>query len=372
MKPHLVLLGLFCLLIQSGCAVLNVSGDVPSLEQINQWVANDEYGRALSALEHIPHNTPRFAAYVNKRTQILVKAAKYERQIQLTAKKDIEKQDWTAALAIYDEALLKYPGSEMLRKQQSVLLKKQHRRVRRLDAEALLAHAQLLYNKLPLSQKNVRQSPINIAAHIKLQNLQYELADMHVRLLAMSRQMLDDSNIKLANQCLLQARQLATNEKSLLAIDVQQLAVKKKATLIKDKKARAASKAKQRKSAKLRAANSARITHLNKEITKLISSSRLQKANRLLQEFAHIDAEHPTYLKLKLRHREKVDQIVNIKMAQGNALYRQEKIEQAKQVWEEALRLDPENHTLRNQIERAQQVLKKLETLRNEQGIAVN
>jgi tetratricopeptide (TPR) repeat protein len=53
--------------------------------------------------------------------------------------------------------------------------------------------------------------------------------------------------------------------------------------------------------------------------------------------------------------------------AKGNSLYRQERIAEAKAVWEKALRLDPDNRELKTHIERATRVLIKLQNLRKAQ-----
>ncbi|WP_126456128.1 hypothetical protein [Sulfuriflexus mobilis] len=355
----LVISGL--LLTQSACSFLEVQGTIPSMERIDAWVADDEFGQALSSLEHIPAETPNFSAYVSKRKEVALLADNYERRILAELDNNTNKQDSASRLSLLDKALGKYPDSEALRKKHKALLTQHLRRVRKLDAEALLVRAQLLYNKLPLHEQDARESPINISAQFKLQSMRSEIADMHNRLTAMAQLLLDDKDYALANRCLAQARQFPAGQDSLEQLEVLQKQINTRQKSIAAKKSKKLGKKKKDRS-----------NRLQQDIDTAINNNQLVKASKLLDELGKLDHNNANYLRLKLQHQEKVTAIVKKKINDGNTLYRQENILQAKKVWEEALRLDPGNKTLQTSILRAKHVLKKLERLRQQQSATDN
>lgn len=345
------------ILSQSACSILEVQGEIPSIARIDTWLADDEYGRALASLEHIPANTPDFAAYVSKRKQAESLAADYEQRILHELGRIPDKEDSASKLSLLDRALQKHPDSDVLRKQHKALLKQHLRRVRKLDAEALLVRAQLLYNKLPLHEQDARESPINISAHFRLQSMRGEISDMHNRLMAMARLLLDDDQLMLANRCLLQARQFPADQTSLSKLDDLQKQVNSRLKAITDK---------ERKQQSTKRKNLGK--QLQNDIATALKDQQLVKAGKLLKELGRLMPNNPDYLRLKLQHREKVSLIVKKKISLGNKLYRQEKIDQARKVWEEALKLDPDNKTLQTSILRARHVMEKLKSLRQQQN----
>ena len=93
------------------------------------------YEDAEALLRKVVEHTPRFIEAWHDLSTALKEQSKH-----------------TEAVEVLDRALEKYPNSDVLRDQHKVLLKQHLRRVRRLDAEALLVRAQLLYNKLPVGE----------------------------------------------------------------------------------------------------------------------------------------------------------------------------------------------------------------------------
>jgi tetratricopeptide (TPR) repeat protein len=368
MKALTVLFLTTILLSQTACSILEVQGGIPSMAKVDAWVADDEYGRALTSLEHIPANTPEFAAYVSKRKEVESLAQKYEQQILKELARITDKEDSASKLSLLDRALEKYPGSDILRNQQKVHLKQHLRHVRKLDAEALLVRAQQLYNKLPLHEQDARKSPINFSAHFKLQSMRGEIADMHNRLATMAGLLLDDNELGLANRCLDQARQFPADQASLNKLVALQKQIDGRHKQIADRQKKIADK----KSKRLVQKKKRDRKRLQQDIDLAINANQLLKAGRLLNKLGKLGPDNPNYLKLKLQHRDKVSVVVKEKITQGNTLYRQEKISQARQVWEEALKLDPGNKTLQTSILRARHVLDKVKKLRQQQNTDVN
>jgi tetratricopeptide (TPR) repeat protein len=219
-----------------------------------------------------------------------------------------------------------------------------------------------------LHEQDARESPINLSAHFKLQSMRGEISDMHDRLTAMASLLLDDNELGLANLCLLQARQFPADQASLDKLEALQKQIDGRLKLIAEKEIRRLVKKKNRLTQK-KERYSKKLQH---DINEAINANQLVKAGKLLDELEELAPDNPNHLKLKLQHREKVSVIVKERIARGNALYRQEKIYQAKKVWEEALKLDPKNKTLQTSILRAKHVLDKLRNLRQQQNTSVN
>ena len=361
MKALNVLFLAILLLSQSACSILEVRGGIPSMAKIDAWIADDEYGRALTSLEHIPANTPEFAAYVSKRKEVESLADKYEQQILKELAQITDMEDSASRISLLDKALQKYPGSDVLRQQHRVHLKQHLRRIRKLDAEALLVRAQQLYNKLPLHEQDARKSPINFSAHYKLKNMRDEIADMHNRLMAMAGLLVDDKELALANRCVTQARQFPADQASLDKLKVLQQKINAELQNISEQNVKRLSLKKQSDSKKLQ-----------RNIKQAIDTGELVTAGKLLTRLGKLEPDSPVYLRLKLQHHEKVSVIVKESITRGNSLYRQENISQAKRVWEDALMLDPGNKTLQTSILRAKHVLNKLKKLRQQQNGGIN
>jgi len=368
MKNLFTLLFLSVLLVLSGCSTLTKQDGLPSMKQIDEWVANNQYGNALSSLEHISPSEKMFVAYVNKRKEVIKRAAAYEQKVLNSAQADIKKDQWAGAILSLNTALNNYPGSRKIHDKHNQVIKLQQKRIHKFDAKALLARAQLLYNKLPISKKEVANSPINLAAAWDLQSLENELSDMHTRLMAMTEQLVDDNEIELAEMCIKQARVLSHDKKSLSSIAVLENKINFLKKAQRDAALKKADEDKLRHRLEKKKKYSHRVKRLVTKVDRAIRENELIAAEKGLTKLSKLAPHNNDYLSLRHQHRERVDRLVHVMTAQGNSLYRQEKIAEAKFIWENALKFDRNNKTLQTQIRRADKVLLKLQELRNKRS----
>ena len=365
MKHSLITLLMSVLLLLSGCSTLVKQEGLPPISQIDEWLAKNQYGLALSSLERISPNEKMFVTYVNKRNEVKRLAASYEKNILSITQTDIDKGNWSAAILSLNTALNNYPTSRLIHDRHNMVLEQQQKRINKLDAEALLARAKLLYNKLPISKKEVVNSPINFAAQWDLQSLENELSDMNTRLLTMAKQLIDDNEVSLAEMCIQQARLLATDKKSLASIETLQKKINYLNKVKLEIAAKKAYKEKNRNKLIKRKKHQYKVKQLVRKINKAIDNNQLILAKKHLDRLAKLSPGNHDYPELRLKHGDRVDRLVDKMTAQGDSLYRQEKIAEAKAIWEKALRYDKTNKTLQTQIRRAQRVLNKLEELRS-------
>jgi len=367
MKHVGILIPVIITLLLSACQTFEEKKGPPTLNQIDTWVINEQFGRAFDALDSISPKEKRYSEYVKKREDITEIADKYEQKILNDSKQKIKQGKWADAIAALSLSLKNYPGGIKLRKHYNALIKQQQKRINKLDAKALLARAQLLYNKLPISETRAERSPIDFSTHWKLQGMRTELADMHKRLLSMARQLIRDNEYTLSEQCLHQARLLAGDDISLKEIAIQQAKIdeyNKQQDELKQK--RKAQETLQKQQAKKRGYIK-RVSSLLGSVRTALKNNDLVTARKKLSVLSRLTPNNIEYLQLRLQHRDSVERIVQKMIQQGNNLYRQEKIIQARDVWQKALELDPFNKTLQTQIRRATRVLDKLDALRKNQ-----
>lgn len=364
MRNILALLLLSQLLFITGCSTFTKQEGLPSMAQIDAWVDNDKYGLALTSLEHISPTEKLFADYIKKRKTVTILATAYEKAVLRETKKDIKKSKWAEAILRLNTARNNYPSSSLIHDRYNMVIKQQQKRIHKFDAKALLARAKLLYNKLPISQKDVDNSPINLAAQWDLQNLKSELADMHNRLMAMTEQLLDDNEINLAEKCIKQAQALTHDKKEIAEIKSLQAKINHKNKILDEAKAKQSAERKLRVKLSEKKKHSRKVHQLIQKVNLSLNNNELVNAEKLLMTLARLAPDSTEFLQLRLKHRNKVNNLVYKMTEKGNSLYRQEKIAEAKHVWETALKLDTKNKTLQVQIRRANRVLQKLEELR--------
>ena len=107
---------------------------------------------------------------------------------------------------------------------------------------------------------------------------------------------------------------------------------------------------------------------LLKEAEQQIELGQYLKAHELLKEVLQLSPENTRALQLIRQLDSTLKQQAEILFSVGDQLYREGKLEQAVAVWHSLLKLTPDNATVEAKIERAEHVLKKLESLRKEQS----
>ncbi len=111
------LFGLLAVLL-AGCA--QFAGPRPvSPEQIDAWLAEQNYGSALTALAAIPDAAPQRDLLLSRREQVLTQAHEYEKAALELVRNKEEEQDFSAAVTELRIALTNYPQSELLADEQN-------------------------------------------------------------------------------------------------------------------------------------------------------------------------------------------------------------------------------------------------------------
>ncbi|MGD8998925.1 MAG: tetratricopeptide repeat protein [Granulosicoccaceae bacterium] len=321
----------------------------------------------MKAIDELPQDHPDYVHYAARRTTALQRAGQYEATVLSGIVNDEKNQDWPSAIAQLDTALSNYPESRVLQKKHAELFNKQLHRTRKLNAEALLARAEWLQNEIPLMKQRAANAPVDISLHWSLGKLEKELAAMADKLITSATELFEHNEYALIQRCLDGAIMLGANQNEQNTITLLQERLNTRRAEMRQQQITVQSKRKQQY-------NHAQQSRHQQNIKKLLAMARLAlEKNDLYSAQAHVsrlmrdaptdsEVEH-LYKKILTQVRAEVDEMT----AKGNSLYRQERIAEAKAVWEKALRLDPDNRELKTHIDRATRVLTKLQNLRNVQ-----
>jgi tetratricopeptide (TPR) repeat protein len=111
-----------------------------------------------------------------------------------------------------------------------------------------------------------------------------------------------------------------------------------------------------------------RFLTLINQIEEALDQQQLLEANRLIQRARTMKPDAEEIEPLDGQLAEKISRQVERYLADGNDFYRRGSFERAKQVWETALELDPENLTVRAQVDRVKRVLANIRELQGRQA----
>lgn len=337
-------------LLFGGCAYLSsFSSELP--EKIDTLIQQQEYGEALAMLEYVRPSHADYTQLMQQKKRIEKLIPDYETKTIQKARKLTRQEQWYPAQQAYEQALAKVPQSKKLREAQEEFLNQRDNYLKQLELTLLLNRANWLIKNAPVQKEIVRVIPDDYQRYEELRNYPEKVDETAEQLVKCVQSALDASNYDLASTCLKLAERIGSEN-----IDQEQLAVA-------NKKLAVAEKAETRK-------QNDRTRALIAELKQGYSQDNLRRARHQLDVLQKQNSRDATSIKLRKqldkRYREGIDQ----KIAAGRRLYSSGKIQEALDVWNSLLEIDPGNQKLEAHIDRAERVLKKLQRLSNE-GAAV-
>lgn len=337
-----------CLL--AGCGLLPPK---PRPEDARLQEALEQYTSAKAASERAKTDSGAEQQLTEKRSAFETAAletadqrrregALYEsRQILLTALEQLP--DSSTLIAARDE----------IEEERSARLRVNDCRVGATRASYLADKADLLKARAPLDAKDFLQDWQSRRETEELSQLAVQLRDCGSYALA-------EENLELAEETLTMAARI--NGAEFVADEQRQLEQLKnpppaaKPALPKVKKKRTAEELAQQKLRRTRLALQSAITR-----------GDLRQAKTQIAELRKLEGDSSQLLELETSINEAISAYIANAHERANTLYRDQQIEQARNIWQRILELDPNDIQARANLERAERVLKKLEEL---QGIA--
>ncbi|MBI5042112.1 MAG: hypothetical protein HZB57_13205 [Gammaproteobacteria bacterium] len=349
MNPSRTLLPILVLIagLLPGCALLQKP--VPP-EDTRLRTALEEYTSAKSTGTHDADSTAReqlARARLSYIDAALDAAARHQRA-----------GEWFQAQQLLDEALKQVPDSQQLSEARARIETEIAARQRTNDCQLGAARARYLSDKAELLEQ---RSPLESKDYLqdwKTKREREELDQLAGQLRDCAGAALDDKQLDVAEETLTAAERI--NGTEFVADERQRLEqLRKPAPVIKPTvepaPKRPAVDTPQQRIRKARIALQSAITR-----------GDLRQAKTRIVELRQLEGDSPQLLELDKSVSDAIAAYIAETHERANVLYREQQIEQARDLWQKILELDPEDIQARANIERAERVLKKLEEL---QGI---
>ena len=351
MKRLLVVTPLLVIqLMFGGCAYLSsFSADLP--EKIDSLIQQQEYAEALAMLEYVRPSHADYSRLMQQKKRIEKLIPEFEKATIKKAQRLTRQEKWYPAQQTYEQALAKVPQSKAIRQAQEKFLQQRENYLKQLELSLLLNRANWLIKNAPIQKEIVRVIPDDYQRYDELRNYPELVDETANHLVECIKSALEASDYNLAETCLNLVEHIDSKN-----VDKKQLAIAKKKLAQADK-------------AEVRKQNN-KTRALITELKQGYSEDNLRRARRHLNVLRKQNSRDITSIKLRKelerRYRKGIDQ----KIAAGRRLYSSGKIQEALDVWNSLLEIDPGNQKLEAHIDRAERVLKKLEKLSTE-GAAV-
>ena len=336
-------------LLFGGCAYFSsFSAELP--EKIDGLIQQQEYAEALAMLEYVRPSHADYAQLMQQKKRIEKQIPDFETTTIKRAQQLTRQEKWYPAQQTYEQALAKLPQSQRIYAAQQEFLKQRDNYLTQLELSLVLNRANWLIKNAPVQKEIVRVIPDDYQRYEELRDYPQQVDETADQLIKCVQSALDANDYNLADTCLKLVERLDSKN-----VDKKQLATARK-------KLAQAEKAEVRK-------QNAKTQALIAELKQGYSQDNLRRARQHLNVLRKQNSRDKTSRKLQAqleqRYREGIDQ----KIAAGRRLYSSGKIQEALDVWNSLLEIDPGNQKLEAHIDRAERVLKKLERLSNEGAV---
>ncbi|PKM44279.1 MAG: hypothetical protein CVV05_11050 [Gammaproteobacteria bacterium HGW-Gammaproteobacteria-1] len=353
MRYRSLLLSLLLLPALNGCTYLaTFSGNLD--EHIDGWVAQQEYGKALTALGHVKPGRADYAQLMKKRDAILLKAERYERDTVSQAAELARQGQWGQALDRYDQALSRLPESSVLRSSRARLEQQRAARLDALELDLLMARGEGLLHLLPVYNTRAIADPRSWSAQRDLRLAREDAERLSEELTRLGRAALERKELDLARRSLS------------LALRLNRSPDTKRAN--QELLQRLGPPAPPPAKPAIKQTREDETQELLQQYRQAYDGRNWSEAQRLLALLELQPSPPEDVAQLRSELNAEVAEAVNRLTEQGLALYSNGKYERALALWREAQQLDPSNERVRAHIERAERVLDKLRTLQEKKG----
>lgn len=348
-------------LLQGGCVVITSYAKLEP--QLEQWETSREYGRSLDALGQIDPKDPDYTRASAARKQVEKQAADYEQQIRKETYQKQTKGDWAGALDQYDEALSKHPKSVVIKDGLAKLHQQQRETLDTLERKRLVAHGEWLRDVLPIYREIARVDPRSSEAQSRLKRIIGEAEGVSQELALIGNKALADNDTDSAEETLPLAFEL--NQEPVIEESLKTLRNKQKLAAEKQRETR------RRNEHKAQMEREKKERSLRAMIKRYDSAFAKQDYLAAQGQLAEIEKAEPKYSNLTTM-RSTLQKAVDTRVSQlfdnGVSAYSRGLFEQAAREWRSVLKLDPTHQQAKENLDRAEKVLHKIEMLKEKQG----
>ena len=380
MRTSLRNIAMVALALLQGCTIPSFLRP-PTINEINELVARQEFGEALRELQDIPETHPERESFRALEAEVQGLADEYAWAMISRSEAIEEEGDWTSAIAMLVEARQKYPTSEEINTAEQNMRQRQTLLLNDVDDRLALLRAERLLQELPLRQEIARVDPYNLAARRQVVLIQDELASIVERLCIAGEEALKEGDHFSAEGYIIIAARIEQTPRVEAAMEQlreenerRAAAEREEIRLLEAAEAQVATieegDRRREEAARIRAARERRQREVDQrldEAREALDQQQLLEARRLVNEAAILAPNSPEVADVQGQLDQRIVRQVDILLRRGNELYTNGHFEQAKQIWETARELDQENDTVRSHIERVDRVLATLRELQARQ-----
>ena len=352
MKPLIKILILsFALATLPGCALL-YSLDKDLDKQVDSWIKENEFTKAMDALNLVRPSHPKYKILQKKKNEVQNAAVTYEKNNLKKADELITQQRWDEAEKILNVSMEKLPDSDKIQTAYQEFIKIRATYLKSLYYQLYINKAEWLVKNKDVNIKLERVLPKNRDTKIAIDQHKQEIQHVYQQLIVCGIEGMNIDDLDLAEQCFLLANELKpSSEIKATLVDVQ----------------RQLSKLENRKTVKL----SNRGRHLLDKSKQSMQAGKLKQAVDIYGKIPGTDKRHGLVKSYKQELDRRINQNVTQGIEVGRKLYSQGEVEQALAIWNELMKLAPDNEYLISHIDRAKRVLEKLLKLRNQDTIVI-
>lgn len=335
----------------SSCAYIysksdNVAAQVEKLSQ------KGKYGLALETLEYIKKDHFNYDFLMVEKKRITVLANKYEKKSLTKAKHQEKIKHWADAMATYDTALSNLPQNKKLKLARKKFIQKRDKYLNQLKNKLLVSKAKTLSKKTATTKEIAQVNPDDSKAKRILSSHIREVKLTAEKLITCAKDGIKNNDIPLTEECLTLASNLSTSVSTKKEIKILEKA------LSKAKKSRAKTHKKS-------------ITTISLKLSQVKTDAELIRyRDKILKIYRH-DKSNPKIIKLKKALYLRIYDSVEKGIKKGQDFYSQGRIQLALNQWNETKKLSPSNHRLKDYIDRAERVLKKIHSLSKPSTVVV-
>jgi hypothetical protein len=143
-----------------GCAFFH-SFDKDLDQQVDKWLMQGEYTRALDALELVRPSHPKYKLLQKKKKQVLQEADRYEKTSLKQVNELVVKQDWDRAEKILNESMEKLPDSENIQQVYEDFIRLRANHLKSLYYKVYINKAEWLVKNKDINEELERALPKN-------------------------------------------------------------------------------------------------------------------------------------------------------------------------------------------------------------------
>ncbi len=355
-----LLISLFLIML-TGCLQSTNFSDVEP--RLKEWDKSHEYGRLLDTLSRIDPRDPDYTRAASLRKQVEKRAADYERRVRTETEQKLDKGNWALALDQYDEALGKYPRSAILKDGLARLRQLQQESIDELEKKLLIQRGQWLRDVLPVYRDIARVDPRGNQAQSQLNRIIREAVKISSELALLGDKALADNDLEIAQETIPLAVSLNKDPVIQQSLEIlrtrQRLSTTRQLELdrLRQKKAQEKLEKQQRG-----------LRDLVKRHDKAFAAKDFITARKHLIAIESLDRGYSRLAAMKAKLKSATEGEVTRLFNTGVSAYSRGDYEQAAKAWRAALKLDANHQQARENLQRAEKVLEKLESLKLKQG----